>query len=75
MGKSKEKYYVTSENMYAAILEYYLNNTLALTGMRYVLSEQLEFEKAFFYYNRSLEIDPENINTQAGKAFVLKGMI
>jgi len=73
-GKSKEKYYDTSENLYASILEYYPNNTRALTGMGYVLSEQLEFGKALFYYNQSLKIDPDNINAQAGKSFVLKHM-
>jgi len=73
-GKSKEKYYTVSENTYASVLEYYPNNIQALTGMGYVLSEQLEFEKALFYYNRSLEIDPENTNAQAGKIFALKQM-
>jgi len=73
-GKSKEKHYTASENTYASILEYYPNNIQALTGMGYVLSEQLEFEKALFYYKRALEIDPENINAQTGKVFVLKHM-
>lgn len=44
-GKTKQKHYVTSENIYTQVLEYYPNNTQALTGKGYVLSEQLEFEK------------------------------
>lgn len=70
-GKSKEQYYDTSESIYTEILESYPNNTLALVGKGYVLSEQLQFEKSLQYYERSLEIDPENVNAQAGKTFVL----
>lgn len=71
-GKSKEKYYDISENIYTEILEYYPNNTSALVGKGYVLSEQLKFEKSLEIYEKSLEIDPNNINAQAGKEFVSK---
>ncbi len=73
-GKSKQKYYSTSEIIYTTILEYYANNTMALTGMGYVLSEKLEFEKALLYYNQALDVDPTNINAQKGKSFVLRIM-
>lgn len=71
-GKSKEKYYDISENIYTDILESYPNNTSALIGKGYVLSEQLRFEESLQYYERSLEIDPDNTNAKSGKSFVLK---
>lgn len=73
-GKSKEKYYSISEHTYTEILESYPNNTRALTGMGYVLSEQLEFKRSLFYYDKALEIEPDNLNAQRGKSFVVKRM-
>ena len=69
-GKSKEVHYRTSENIYTEILGYYPNNTQALVGKAYVLSEQLKFEESLKIYRQALEIDPDNLNAQRGKSFV-----
>ena len=74
-GKTKEKHYVTAENMYNSILDVHPNNPQALVGMGYVLTEQLKFEEAFSFYERALEIDPDHLNAQRGKSLAQRHIL
>ena len=74
-GKSKEKHYVTAENMYNEILEIYPNNTQTLVGKGYVLNEQLKFEEALPYFEKALEIDPDHFNAQRGQSLALRHIL